>query len=45
MFRGRQIGGIIQITTNFKTIWNQKSKLLKKYMVKVGDVLALLDTP
>ena len=44
MFKGASIGGIIQLTTNFKSVENQKSKMLLSYMVKIEDVSALIRT-
>ena len=43
MFKGGTIGGIIQITTNFNSISNQKSKMLLKYLKKEEDILALIE--
>ena len=45
MFKGASIGGIIQITTNFKSVGNQQSKMLLKRMVKLEDIAALIKTP
>lgn len=42
MFKGASIGGIIQITTNFETVVNAKSKMLLTHMVRLGDLLALI---
>ena len=44
MFKGVSIGGIIQITTKFKSISNQQSKMLLKHLVKVEDILALIES-
>ena len=40
MFKGASIGGIIQITTNFKSVGNRQSKMLLKHMVKLEDIAA-----
>ena len=40
MFKGGTIGGIIQLTTKFKAVSNQKSKMLLKYLVRQEEILA-----
>jgi len=42
MFKGAAIGGVIQLTTNFKSIENQQSKMLLVHMVKIEEVSALI---
>jgi len=42
MFKGASIGGIIQLTTNFKTVKNEQSKKLLSHMVKLEDISALI---
>ncbi len=43
MFRGASIGGIIQITTNFRSITNQQSKLLLTYLVSLDEILRMIE--
>jgi hypothetical protein len=43
MFKGTSIGGIIQLTSNFRSISNHQSKLLLRRLVKIGDILALIE--
>jgi hypothetical protein len=42
MFKGASIGGIIQLTTHFRSVENQQSKLLLSHMVKIGDISTLI---
>ena len=43
MFKGASIGGIIQITTNFKHVTAKQSMMLLRYLTKLDDILALTD--
>jgi len=42
MFKGDSVGGIIQLTTNFKSVGNHQSKMLLSHMVKLEDILVLI---
>ena len=44
MFKGKSIGGIIQLTTNFKAVSNKQSRMLLEYMVPLSAVLTLMQS-
>jgi hypothetical protein len=43
MFKGASIGGVIQITTKFKSVASAQSKMLLTHMVRLGDLMALIE--
>ena len=43
MYKGASIGGIIQLTSNFKSVGNQQSKMLLSRMARIEDILALIE--
>jgi hypothetical protein len=44
MVKGASIGGMIQITTNFKLLSNPRSKLLLSYLKRIDEILELIKT-
>jgi len=43
MYKGKSIGGVIQLTTNFNKVGNRQSKMLLSHRVKLEAILALIE--